>query len=591
MSERKNARRAACARFAPTLAMLDAPDLDPAERAAALAHLAGCIWCQADQAADARLSANLRAVYGADGATPFRTADLLAAIGATREPAPPRWVTPPTHEAIRSVRYLDDFEETRGMNPMNERDRLTPSQRGAGTSAPTRKAAIPSLRGPDTRSGWSRWTAPFATVAVALVVIVVAATLFSLRGNPGSGTGSHSTHANATATALAQTQIGNVNGGAVLAVSMDSPTDGWAVGLPGNSAAHPTPSSSNGPTPSAVLYHYNGSVWVQSASVADFQPPVGSADVYLKMLSPTDGWLFDGDRSLLHYDGSAWRATAISLPGVSSIYILSIKMASPSLGWAAVNIGGGRTRFARYDGARWTLESITGLPASVNAQQLAIAGIAVSPQGDAWAVGGAPPANPVPGMSGVGLVFHRVGGQWVAQAPLNSPGAKVEIDPYSIYMSSPTSGWIVGQQAQSQSTSEGMTQTIHALLLRYDGQRWTPVTVPLGNDALTQIVGVGSDNIWASGRTNANEILANGVTMTALLLHFDGQRWSQVWPNAPIHNATSAYVSASGLAMSSDGALWAVGGAEFAQGQQPTIGPVFWRYSGAWSLLPATSGK
>ncbi|HEX8726974.1 MAG TPA: hypothetical protein VF739_00035, partial [Ktedonobacterales bacterium] len=446
------------------------------------------------------------------------------------------------------------------------------------------------------RLGWSRWTTPFATVAVALVVIVVAATLFSLRGRPSGGTGSNSTHANATATALAQAQPGSVNGGFVLAVSMDSPTDGWAIGQPGDTPAHPTPSSGGAPAPSAVLYHYNGSAWVQSASVANFQLGGGIGDAYFKMLSPTDGWAFDGDRSLYHYDGSAWRAVAISLPGVSSVYIQSIDMVSPSLGWAAVNIGGGRIRFARYDGARWTLEPITGLPATVNASGFAIAGITVTPQGDAWAVGAGSPPNPTPGMSGVGLVFHRVGGQWVAQAPLNTPSAKVAINPYGIYMSGPNSGWIIGEQEQNKTTSEGTRSITHTLLLRYDGQRWTQITVPLGTvtdyETLTQIVGVGPDNIWVSGRSSAGQVIAGGVQVDALLLHFDGQSWSQVWPDAPIHNVTAISVSYSGLAMSSDGTLWAVGGASLVQDQQAQNGPVFWRYSGgAWSLLPATSGN
>ncbi len=88
MSERNGAAHNACERFAPTLAMLDTPDLDPAERAAALAHLAGCAHCQADQAAYARMDTALRATFGAQAASPLRTAELLAAIGATHEPAP-----------------------------------------------------------------------------------------------------------------------------------------------------------------------------------------------------------------------------------------------------------------------------------------------------------------------------------------------------------------------------------------------------------------------------------------------------------------------------------------------------------------------
>ncbi|HEX8731429.1 MAG TPA: hypothetical protein VF725_05155, partial [Ktedonobacterales bacterium] len=448
------------------------------------------------------------------------------------------------------------------------------------------------------RLGWSRWTTPFATVAVALVVIVVAATLFSLRGRPSGGTGSNSTHANATATALAQAQPGSVNGGVVMAISMDSSTDGWAIGLPGSAGMYPTPSGGNAAEGVAIFYHYTGSKWVQKGSVAGFNADGVGIGVYLKMLSPTDGWAYDGAGSLLHYDGVAWRTAAITIPGVTHVHIQTIDMVSPTVGWAAVYIGGGQIRFARFNGAGWTIEPITNLPATVDASVMAVSNITVTPQGDAWAVGGAAPINPTPSAAGVGLVFHRVGGQWVTQTPLNTPEAKAEINPIDIYMSGPTSGWIVGSTTQNRTTSEGTTQGTHTLLLRYDGQRWAPVTVPLGtvspNDSLTQIVGIGADNIWVTGRSSAKQILPGSVTMSALLLHYDGQNWSQIWPDATIHNATSAYIGSSGLAMSPDGALWVVGGAEMVQGSPSDAGgPLFWRYTagGGWSLLPATSGK
>ncbi|MDE3231443.1 MAG: hypothetical protein KGO05_16310, partial [Chloroflexota bacterium] len=201
MSERNDAPRAACAQFAATLAMLDAPDLDPTARAAALAHLAICPYCQADQAADARLAADLRATFGADAPAPFHTADLLAAIGATSEPAPaPRPATQPTASAIRSVVDLGAFGDTGGKDTVNDFGRQTTDRQRRDTHADARRAApIPSPRS-DTRSGWGRWTTPLAAVAVALVVIVVAATLFSLRGRPSGGTGSGPVHTNATAT-------------------------------------------------------------------------------------------------------------------------------------------------------------------------------------------------------------------------------------------------------------------------------------------------------------------------------------------------------------------------------------------------------
>ncbi|MGH2501085.1 MAG: hypothetical protein ACRDID_01080, partial [Ktedonobacterales bacterium] len=473
----------------------------------------------------------------------------------------------------------------------------TPSPRDAGTSATPRKAAaIPSLRGPETRLGWSRGALSFGAAATALIVIVVAATLFSLRGRPSGGVGSG--HANATTTALAQLGgvNGSVTGGAVMGVSMDSPTDGWAVGQPGSGSANPTPAGGNTPTTEAVFYHFNGSVWVQAARVATFQSVTGDG-IYLKMLSPSDGWAYDGDNHLLRYDGSAWRAATISLPGATSVYIQSIAMTSPSLGWAAVNVNAGPTnsgliRFARYDGAGWTLEPITNLPTNADTSQLTIMGISVTPQGDAWAVGAASPISPIPSASGIGLVFHRVNGQWVTQAPLNTPQDTAALNPHGIYMSSPTSGWIVGDVNQNQTSTEGTTLVTHALLLHYDGQRWTRVDAPLNTvtqfDSLTQIAGVGPDNIWVSGRGNAGEILPTGGEMSALLLHFDGQSWSQVWPDALATGATGGYVSNSGIDVTADGALWAVG---IVQNSQSTSWPAFWRYSGgAWSAQPVTSG-
>ncbi len=212
-----------------------------------------------------------------------------------------------------------------------------------------------------------------------------------------------------------------------------------------------------------------------------------------------------------------------------------------------------------------------------------------------WAVGGAPPANPQPTLSGVGLIFHRVNGVWQVATALNSIHSSTELDPYGIYMTSSTSGWIVGGAHQSKQSSEGYTTVSHALLLRYDGHRWTQVTAPLGtvteNDSLQQIVGTGPNDIWASGRSSADAVTSTGLQISSLLLHYDGASWSQVTPSISVTGGNLAMILSIDCRPRWRHCGQSADCANYPNSQVLPM-PLFWFYrNGAWSVAPATRGK
>lgn len=621
MSERIRGPRGVCDRFAPTLAMLDGASVDLAEWRAAQAHLAECADCQADQRAYARLDDDLRRAFSPASASPLRAADLLAAIGASggaagagRKPAvvAPDWAARPTHDAIRSVVYLGDFDDMEGFDSMSDdgtrdepdqSDQRESVRRESVSSAPARRlAAIPSLRpGPDERLGWQRWTVGFSATAAAVIVAVIAVTLFGSHGRPSASR----TAAAATQTASAQAHAGATASGPLIAVSMASATDGWAIG---NASWQ---QGGDSQTAVAAFYHYDGAQWRLVQHVKGFDAFGGPNQISLRMLSPTDGWAFDGAQAL-HYDGTTWRAVTITPKGNERVTrLMALDMVSPSEGWAAAYLNGGAAGpgaigFLRYDGQRWTVEqSDIAVMQGLNMSTLTINGISSGVVGDAWAVGST--FRQVPdGQSTsqqVGLIFHRLNGVWRVSEQLNQPDAAVEMIPQDIVMLSPTYGWIVGETIQFGKIMDGSpTEITHALLLAYDfhmyGPRWvtppSPVASPSDGEHLQQIIARAPDDIWVNGGSSTAQVNSAGVQISTLLLHYDGKRWTQVTPDAPISGVNMAGIAAIGLAP--DGSLWAVGSAmkiiSGPAGKQAIESPLIWLYrNGVWSAATITSGK
>jgi hypothetical protein len=493
------------------------------------------------------------------------------------------------------VIYFGDFDG--GFDRMSEQD-----ERDNGAQAPAvrKMAAIPSLRpGPhERRMSRQRWAVAFGATAAAVALIVVVAALFASHARPPAAT--HTAHAAATQTTGAPSATTSAADlGAVVAVSMDSPTDGWALGDASGQQAGSVQ------TAVAALYHFDGSQWTLKQQVEGFAAfaPQGS----LTMLSASDGWAFAGN--LLHYDGVAWRPATITVAGAEQVAeLLAFDMASPAQGWAAAYVndamtGAATLTFLSYNGRQWSVDkSSMALPADIDTSSLQITHIAAAPGGDPWAVGSASVKQPTapnndqgnPGAQ-VGLIFHQVNGVWRLATQVSLPEGAISMLPNDILMTSPTSGWIVGQMGKNATMIGGGKTTItQPLLLRYNGAGWTSVPTPpdvtTNDDMLQQIVASGPDNLWVNVQTTGATIGPNGVSVSAVLLHYDGKSWSEITPTLAVNSVNTATVSSIGL--TSDGQLWAVGETMAVHNQQALVAPLFCLYAkGAWSVVtPTISG-
>lgn len=454
---------------------------------------------------------------------------------------------------------------------------------GSVTTSARRMAAIPSLRPERRRLGRQAMTLGFGATAVAVALIVVAVTLFGSRGHLAP---SRTAHASATQTTGAQRATSSVSLNSVAAISMDASNDGWALG----DATSPSATSSQDSV--AALYHYDGSQWRLAQLVKGFSIYTGYAPATIKMLSPTDGWVFsDTDSFVLHYDGTSWRQVKITLDGGAiAPIVLALDMVSPTEGWAAVQGAGntpqGAVSFLRYDGQQWTRDAgVISLPGS-NGPPPVITGISALLGGDVWAVGYiiAPPPQGTGTDANVGLIFHRIGGVWQLVSKLNAPTTSVDnVVPSGILMLSPTIGWIIGESDQYQTNSNGTFVNSHALLLHYDfsktGTRWVPVTPPIEfptvGDHLNQVIAAGPNDVWVSGSTTSENIVS-GVSVNGLLLHYDGAHWTQLTPTLLLTSSGSTGFTRVGLntiALTPDGVLWAAGG--IAKSDQNGMGSPF----------------
>jgi hypothetical protein len=114
------------------------------------------------------------------------------------------------------------------------------------------------------------------------------------------------------------------------ALSMDSASDGWAVGY--------SPTLSAG----TLFWHYNGQRWVQSWTLTSGKAHISANALALSMDSATDGWAMGYEGPVnssgntatplyLHYAHGQWTKAQ----GPQGVFVDTITMLSANEGWAA----------------------------------------------------------------------------------------------------------------------------------------------------------------------------------------------------------------------------------------------------------------
>ncbi len=572
---------------------LDADDVD-----AARAHLASCPRCQARRRMWARLDDALRDALASTVATPaLTTAGLLATIGADHEPSERR--TPMLSVIyVRDEEAMDDEHASATPSPATE----TPTA-GAGKPA---FAPLPTLT-PHRQPTWRRALTSAAAVGVAAALIAGIAGAMTLAGHlRGAQTTAASKLKSASATQTAQAAPPTIAAQyQITALSMDSPTDGWAIEVNemGNMNA------------AIVLHIVNGSV-IQQTTLASF---FGS-QANLQALSPTDVWVtFSQGTFFYHYNGQTWTQAHLPAPADAagnSVSLEMFHMLSPSEGWAIASYTPGssatsagainRLAFYRYDGTAWRVEpaekaaTVGGsVPTGNGAYAVQFTGISATPGGDVWATGylQTQDANGNPS-STTGYIYHRVGGVWRLAQTLSGDVLS------GIAMSGPSSGWIIGQSVKV--VQEGgnispykVTQTA-PIALGWNGGRWSPAAIPQPDQTqqgmqLNQIVATSPSNVWVVGSANGTSYTAGSpyASDSTYLIHYDGSRWSraslpQIAAINPTHDPTVInQMTFQNIALTPSGDLWMAGNLWVGPNHINQYFPLLYRYSGGqWNSIP-----
>lgn len=201
------------------------------------------------------------------------------------------------------------------------------------------------------------------------------------------------------------------------AVSMTSPTEGWAVGFMQPPVLQGTPPPQREIDTGIILHYLNGQ-WSLYRTIPNAMPK----DV--KMTSPDDGWIAgsnevgDGSPMLLHYTHGAWTQVSNPLSAADSrgVAFERIFMRSPTDGWMTIGTGVNFQESAtvRYDGSQWRVDRLPIIPEHA---ALEITSISMTSANDGWAVGARTPANASPGSNAASfatdpLLLHYHNGAW-----------------------------------------------------------------------------------------------------------------------------------------------------------------------------------
>ncbi|GIH06149.1 hypothetical protein Rhe02_42160 [Rhizocola hellebori] len=237
-------------------------------------------------------------------------------------------------------------------------------------------------------------------------------------------------------------------------------------------------------------------------------------------------------------------AAATSSTWVSAPLLLSEKEAneavlrdvgviSPNDVWVVggLNRGGQHTLAAHWDGSGWTI--VPTPDSSDHLTEYAVNALDAVASDDVWAVGGiqdqANPAKVSP------LFLHYDGVEWTdGPEPIGVHGELTDID-----MLSADDGWVVGVNEDK------------PLIMRRTAGAWELVPTPdiEGAISLESVFATSADDAWAVG---FNQLATKRI---ALVLHWDGVRWSEV----TVAGLPTGETGLVGVAAASATEVWAVG--------------------------------
>lgn len=207
--------------------------------------------------------------------------------------------------------------------------------------------------------------------------------------------------------------------------------------------------------------------------------PLGSRVIDIDLASETEGWavgsLPDSPpiAQVWRWDGSAWN----SWPVEKTWELYEVQSLSEEEAWAA-----GRNVVARWDGQLWSQVEGTPFDASFAALSMLNGG----PEPEGW-------------FGAVGAIFHLKGETWTAEPTI--PGFWIP----RMVVPAAHEGWAIARDLAEEEADQ---------LLRYDGEAWSPVSLPIRSDfdSLLDVDSPVAGTAWILVDSNG-------------LLHWTGNSW------------------------------------------------------------------
>lgn len=311
--------------------------------------------------------------------------------------------------------------------------------------------------------------------------------------------------------------------------------------------------------------------------------------------SSTDAWAvgqYQGTDSLQrtlieHWDGSQWSVTPSPSPGAQANELVATAVVPGgdsvwAVGSQTTANGAQQPLVERWSGGEWSVASLPRLKVGG-----VLGGVVATSASDAWVVGsmhtsGSGQGAPSPDQP---LALHWDGSQWkVVSVP--SPSRDSEETLAAVAVLAPNDAWAVGSD----------TSNATSLIEHWDGARWK-IVPGVGSGrvgfGLGGIAAVSPHDIWAVGMGRPPGFpLGCGAPSGALIVHWDGSRWSSV-PVPQIGNRqTPDQYQLASVAASAANDVWAVGSVlDYETARSGAYLPVIEHWDGArWSVVsgPAT---
>jgi hypothetical protein len=218
---------------------------------------------------------------------------------------------------------------------------------------------------------------------------------------------------------------------------------------------------------------------------------------------------------MLRWDGNAWSSIAHPhFPGNHLLYGADAPDSDDAwaVGFRLVPSGGGRTVVEHWDGTAWNVvHSPNPNPEGLNQ----LSGVKAVPfdRHTVWAVGSY--TNPAASFGDLTLTLRRTSGRWRV---VSSPNVTVDNHLEAVDATGPDDTWAVGWGSTSQFGGKAL-----AIVLHWDGTRWTEASIPEPEDVmLFGVRALTPDDVWAVGHT-----YIGGPHWIPLVLHWDGVSWSR----------------------------------------------------------------